>query len=352
MSEEKTEQKADGYNELVDMVTEVSSKEAATHSEPKGAMRDAYGRFTSNAEKQDEEALDKLLGSVQVLDDVQTEEKPEAEAKGTKEGKETSKEAESKVSQRALDKARKALELDGWSEEDFEELSEQRIVALGKKASERQAKISQELEAKSKQRTEDGEAGEDETSAARVASRAEPEGQADEDLESTLKPIKELFGEETGAAIAAYVQKALGLSTQQVKQLEQRLNAVTEEKAEKAADSARDQLVERFPELKDEEVYDEVVEEMTQLVQLQGRFKSMESLMEAACRMKGLGETKAEKKTKSPAVQSAKANGTTSARTNGTPAKALSIGDREDLALDAIFKGKGRTAARNAWEGM
>jgi hypothetical protein len=350
MSEEKKE--ADGYNEIVEMVTEVSSKEAATHSEPKETMRDAYGRFAANAEKQDEDALDKLLGTVQVLDDVQPEEKPEAKAKGTKEGKETSKEAESKISQRALDKARKALELDGWGEEDFEDLSEQRIVALGKKASERQAKISQELEAKSKQRaSEDGEAGEDGTSTARVAKKAEPESQVEDDAASELKPIEELFGEETSAAIAKYVQKALGLTKQQMQLVQQQIEAANEDKAERAATEARTQLTDKYPELTDDDVYEEVVTSMTELAKIPGKYKDFQGLMEAACRLNGL-EFKSAKSGKSSAVQAAKSNGTPVTRTQKAPAKSLSLSDREDAALDAIFSGRGRNGARTAWDGL
>ena len=350
--EGRIDQKVDAINEVVDAVTQHNERDAQARKADDGPMRDSYGRFASNAEKQDDEALDKLIGR---MEQVQSElngsdEKSEAKAEDTKEGKEAPKEAD-KPSKRAIDKARKALELDGWDDGDFDGISEERIVALGKKAADRQAKISKELEAKSKQRTsEDGEAGEEDESAARVARRAEPESQADDDL-SDLKPIEELFGEETSNAIAKYVQKALGLTKQQMQQVQQQLSAANEEKAERAVSEARTKLTDKYPELQDEEVYDDVVEEMTALVKIPGKYKDMNALMEAACRLKGL-EAKTGKAAKtSPAVQAAKANGTPVVKSQVTQPKSMSLSDREDLALDAIFKGKGRLGARNAWEG-
>lgn len=349
--EGRIDQKVDAINEVVDAVTQHNEREAQARKADDGPMRDSYGRFASNAEKQDDEALDKLIGR---MEQVQSElngsdEKSEAKAEDTKEAKETSKEAE-KPSKRAIEKARKALELDGWDDGDFEGMSEERIVALGKKAADRQSKISKELEAKSKQRTsEDGEAGEEDESAARVARRAEPESQADDDL-SELKPIEELFGEETSTAIAKYVQKALGLTKQQMQQVQQQLSAANEEKAERAVNEARSQLKDVYPELADEEVFDEVTEEMTNLLKIPNKFKDMRGLMEAACRLHGL-EAKQPKSSKSSATQQAKANGVPTGKTQVTPAKAMSLADRDDAALNAIFQGKGRNAARTAWEG-
>ena len=350
--EGRIDQKVDAINEVVDAVTQHNEREAQARKADDGPMRDSYGRFASNAEKQDDEALDKLIGR---MEQVQSElngsgEKSEAKAEDTKEAKETSKEAE-KPSKRAIEKARKALELDGWDDGDFEGMSEERIVALGKKAADRQSKISKELEAKSKQRTsEDGEAGEEDESAARVARRAEPESQADDDL-SELKPIEELFGEETSTAIAKYVQKALGLTKKQVEQMQKQMSAAGEERAEQEVDAARSQLKDKFPELADDEVYEEIVDEMTALVKIPGKYKTVSSLMEAACRLKGLEASAGKAAKSSSSVLNAKANGTVTTKSQNAQAKALSISDRDDLALDAIFKGKGRSAARNAWEG-
>lgn len=332
-----------------------AAKAAQTATE-KSAMRDPYGRFAKDAEKQDDDILDKLLGNDPAEETPAEAKEPKAKAKESESDNGADKEAEKpKVGKRALEKARTALELDGWEDEDFEGLTEERIVSLGKKASERQTRISKELEARAKQaKSEPGEASEEEKPSARVANRAEP-GSQEDDLDS-LKPFSELFGEEPTSAIAKYVKSATEASRAKIAELEARLAAMADKEAHSVAEQARAKVSERFADLKDDDVWDEVIEDMELLAQAKpGRFKSMESLMEAACRLRGFDEAKpsekAEPKTKSPEVSKAKANGITSAKSIQVPAKALSLQEREDRALDELLKGRGLQAAKNAYDG-
>jgi hypothetical protein len=342
---------------LSEQAAQVNTDAAQAAAEPKepNVLRDPYGRFAANAEKSDDDVLNRLLGTTEPEKSGEEVKKPvEVKAQGTESDKGAEEEAEKpKVSKRATEKARKALELDGWGDDDFEGISEERIVSLGKKAAERQARISQELEAKAKQaKSKTGEAGEEEGSSARVAN-AEPDSQ-DDDLISTLKPIKDLLGEEAYSALAAALKKVQASGHEKVTRIEQRLNSVAEREAMDAATQAREQVGKQYPDLQDDEVWDEIVEDMSQLAQIPGRFKDMPSLIEAACRLRNLEPAKqaSPTKAKSPAIQAAKQNGVAQARSIQAPAKALSNEDREDLALKALFEGKGRNAARAAWDGI
>lgn len=318
---------------------------------PGGPSRGADGKFEAKKDTNpatppsDDEILDKLMGKTNPVAEPEKPQETPEEPKGETPPEKPQVTAPSK---RSLEKAAKALELDGWTEEDIDELPPEKLVRLGKQAGERQAKIAKELEA----RSQNGEAGRREQDGARAA-KAEPGGQLSTDaLKSKLKPITDVLGEEAGAALMELFNNQTGTYQQRIDALEARIGQLMEARGEDVGRDTRQQLSERFPELTDDETFDEIVDEMAQLGSIKGRWKDMGQLMEAACRLKGLEEKRASTP-KSPRVPGSKRDASLPTTPSKAPSndKPLTHAEREDRALDAALSGASRDEIQRSYWG-
>ena len=161
-------------------------------------------------------------------------------------------------------------------------------------------------------------------------------------LEAYGRDIAEVFGDEAAETImgpmrsmAVMISQLLGSVSGQAGHTEQQELART-----------RSGLQERFPQLKDDESYNGVIEKMKVLYRT-GEYRSLTDLMTDAARI-------VHADTPSPTPESndhhARSLGQPTVRTsNARPAAALGTEDREDRVLDALFDGKGLDGAVKAY---
>jgi hypothetical protein len=149
--------------------------------------------------------------------------------------------------------ALKALRLDGYTDADFEGMSEERIADLGKRAAARQKDVNLKLEAASKSKNEQGTASEATKPTGKTGKGAQsakdddPDDTIVEEFVTHAKDLNELYGvEEFGRPLAKAMARILSKPMERIAALEAELEEVH-------IDKARANLRERFPQVEQEE---------------------------------------------------------------------------------------------------
>lgn len=289
--------------------------------EPKvDRARDERGRFSSAAD--DEKALDRIFKE-KLGREKPVEVKPAAEQE---------KPAKAPVANLDKVKAMKALELDGFTEEDLDGMSDERILALGQKAQKRQADIGKKLSERPKTEAPvtDGE----------VAPKADTKVSAQATYKELSKSVGELLGDDVGEALSGVLEKALSPMVERLNRAEGLLQQRLEAEMETQVASLRTKLAADFPPLKDDAAMKRVVERMGELAD-PAKYSDLESVMRAACKLELFDDVvKAAKST--PRNDTSRNNGQpTSATRNAKPKAAMTRHEAEDSALDEIFQRHG-----------
>lgn len=281
--------------------------------------RDQDGKFASKPTE--DQVLDRLLGT-----------EPSGE-------KAVSEKQETAVA--ISDRAAKALRLDGWTDDDFAGIPPERLNALGETAAKRQSKIAKKLEAASK--GEPSERGEARTSESGGA-QAEPARQPS-DLKQVLKPVYDTLGDEYGDALVKAISSSTESLRTELNGLKSQFGNLSEDRASELVDKSRKELEVRYPQLKDEEEFDGLMDEMRTLASIPGRYtpKDIGRLMEDAIVLKRWTPA-------TPKVDK-RSTGQPVASSRPMPVSALSREDKEDAVLNALFKGADRQSARQLYHG-
>ena len=271
---------------------------------------------------------------------------------------------------KGYDKAVKALKLDGWDDDDLAVLSQERVIALGKKATERHSAFGKKLQEAANKKAEDLDEAEEEESEDETAEAvekndddeepgsAEPSGQPRGkdgrfaiDYKSIAKPVSDAIGlgPEVEEALASALEAALAPLQQKLESYDQYQAAIVEQRGEEIGQSIREKLSDRFPGLQDEDKFERVVGRMGLLAKADPNYQSMEQLMLDASKLELFDDIQEATSRKNTQVKRAQGQITTTSRKTPTPA--MSVDDKEDAVLDALMSGKGRDAARQAYFG-
>ena len=334
------------------------SEQTISSAETEQDTGSSEGEYT----QQEKDFLDKVL--------------PVEESEETPSDKDSAKTAKQQEPQserpKGFDKAVKALKLDGWEDGDIEEMSPERVIALGKKSQERHSAVGKKLQeaaqSKVSDETETAELDEDEdedeedTETADLETRdkepgsAEPTGQPTSllskiDYKALAKPVSDAIGlgDEVQEALAKAFESALKPIQEQAALIEQQRNAMVQERGEELGQAAREKLSEKFPGLQDEDKFNKVVERMHVLAKSNPDYNSMEQLMLDAAKLELFDDTNATNTKRTAQVKRAQGQPTTVSRK--VPTEAMSLDDKEDAVLDTLMSGKGRDAARKAYFG-
>lgn len=339
-------------------------------------------QVTTTAENNQTAAVERDSSQIQVVD-VSNERASKAEDEFLDKnlpigGEKTTDKRESKqqdaeaAKPKGYDKAVKALKLDGWDDDDVSALSEERIIALGKKAQERHSAIGKKLQEKSsksadldiddeddsEQGEEKGFVGNDDDSESEEQGSAEParqprakDGKFVIDYKALAKPVSEAIGlgDEVEEALAKAFESALAPIQEKVAAYDEYQSQLIEQRGEEIGQAARERLADRFPGLKDEEKFERVVTRMYQLAKTEQEYESMEQLMLDAAKLELFDDnTQASKRLVS---QSKRAQGQPTTVSRKMPVSAMELEDKEDAVIDALLAGKGRDAARKTYYG-
>jgi hypothetical protein len=271
---------------------------------------------------------------------------------------------------KGYDKAIKALKLDGWDDEDVQALSPERVIALGKKATERHSAFGRKLQEAAGKKAEDldeAKSGEEDDETAEAADEddqseepgsAEPTGQPRNkdgrfsiNYKALAKPVSDAIGlgSEVEEALASALESALAPIQEKLNEYDKYQTAIVEQRGEEIGQSIREKLSDRFPGLKDEEKFERVVGRMGLLAKSDPNYQSMEQLMLDAAKLELFDDNQEVSARKTTQVKRAQGQPTTTSRRTPTPA--MSLEDKEDAVLDALMSGKGRDAARRAYFG-
>jgi len=273
-------------------------------------------------------------------------------------------------SPKGYDKAVKALKLDGWDDDDLAALSPERVIALGKKATERHSAFGKKLQEAAGKKAEvpDGDESEEsenetatpvaESDDAEEPGSAEPSGQPRSkdgrfaiDYKAIAKPVSDAIGlgSEVEEALAAALESALAPLQQKLESYDQYQAAIVEQRGEEIGQSIREKLSDRFPGLQDEEKFERVVGRMGLLAKADPNYQSMEQLMLDASKLELFDDNTEINARKTTQVKRAQGQITTTSRKTPTPS--MSVEDKEDAVLDALMSGKSRDAARRVYFG-
>jgi hypothetical protein len=308
-------------------------------SEPK-APRDPSGKFAKK------ETEDDVLRRLMVK---HGEPAPEAAAAKPEEEHSEGKPAESTADPKAkgtpaLNRARKALEYDGWEASDLDDLPEERLVALGEKASKRQADVANKLRAASAKAKQDGEA-----KAAGVTEPGSAEPAQPPDLKATFKPfLDELaLDEKASGAFVDALSKAIDPLQSELRATREQLQAMQVERFSGEVQSARTELSERFPQLSDDGDFAEVLADAQALaagLRERGLASTVAEAFERVARMR-FGETEPKSSpSKSPELDRKRDLGQPKSGTKQIQAKGLTPEQRERAAYEWLEKHPGDRA--------
>lgn len=311
-----------------------------------------------------------------------------AKADGAEQSSDQQQEQREAQRPKGWDKAVKALKLDGWTEEDLAAMDPDRVVAMGRKAKDRHSEIGKKLQSKDRGATgeeEEGDedsgegddspkrdskgrfsqAGEQDDSDSEGEEDSDPEGE-DEDrgsaeparqpvdlerIKSLVKPLSDAIGlgDDVGDELAKVLEQAIKPLQDELAGYRQYHERLVWERGEELGQKAREKLSSQFPGLNDEEKFQAVVQRMSTLAGTK-QYQDMESLMLDAAKIELFEDNRLGSARNS--ISSKRAAGQPVTTSRSMPAKALNSEDREDLALDAIFKGLGRDAAKRAYDGQ
>lgn len=163
----------------------IQSAQESTNQIIQDALRESFGG-KRHPQESDKKALDEVKPKAQG-EGAKTDPAAKDSATAKAKPESTSKEATRQIEPKKLDKARKALELEGWSEDDLADLSDEKLLSIGTKYQEKHAKADREKR----------EAAE----AAKKAPKADPakssatdsEASEDPDLSDYVKAAEEHF---------------------------------------------------------------------------------------------------------------------------------------------------------------
>lgn len=278
--------------------------------------RAADGKFAKPGQGDEEKALDsafkKHLGR-----DPQPEAAPKVEGQQPEKAKSTGTPIP------------KALELDGFTADDLQGLSPERIAALAEKASKRQADIDKKLSEKSKTA--------DSATAAPEPAKTEAVKAGAQQMKELVKGVSELLGDDVGDALGKVIENAMKPLVERLEKAE----SFTERQAQSVLESrviaVRDELAGEFPQLKDEAVLKRVVGQMEDLANPQ-KYPELRDLMRAAARLELFDELLAAKTTTQPKHDTSRQKHQPTAPTRASaPTASKTLSQQEDEALDAVF---------------
>lgn len=287
------------------------------------------------------------------------------------------------------DKAVKALKLDGWSDEDLASMDPGRVVAMGRKAKERHSEIGKKLQSKDREAPaeqdesdeEEGEGGDSpkrdskgrftpgqgsDESEQDSGEEAQGDEAEDEDrgsaepqrqpvdaqrIRDLVKPLSDAIGlgDEVGDELAKVLEQAIKPLQEELSGYRQYHERLVWERGEELGAKAREKLTGQFPGLSDDDKFQAVVQRMHELANTK-QYQDMESLMLDAAKIELFDDVRQGSARNS--LSSKRASGQPVTTSRNLPTKAMSSEDREDMALDAIFKGLGRDAAKRAYDGQ
>lgn len=282
--------------------------------ETPAAKRDASGRFAR--EEAEEAALTRIFNTNKLGD--QPKEQPAAEAGKTEQKQDTGT------------KVPKALELDGFTSEDLQGLSPERITALEQKAAKRQSDIGKKLSERPKA----------ETTATTTPDAPKAAAKPAQTYKDLVKSVGELLGDDVGEALSGVLEKTLSPLTERLNRAESLLQQRLETEMETQITSLRGKLAADFPSLKEDEALKRVVDRMGQLAD-PSRYSNLEDVMVDACRLELFADVQ-KPKTSTSRNDTSRNNGQpmTPTRTS-KPSAAKTHAELEDEALDAAFKKNG-----------
>jgi hypothetical protein len=230
-------------------------------------------------------------------------------------------------------KVPKALEFDGWTAEDLQGLSQERIDALSKKAEKRQADINKKLSEKSK-------AEDKQTTASPETAKATSDtaAVAQQSYKDMVKGVSDLLGDDVGDALGKVLEGSMKPLLQRLEAAESALQQSQLSDLNRQYQTTRGELEGEFPQLKDDEVNQRVIERMGQLADPE-KYDSLEALMRDACRLELYDEVvKAKASESKPNTDTSRKNGHPTAPTRSKVATPKSREQADDEALDAVFK--------------
>lgn len=239
-----------------------------------------------------------------------------------------------------------ALRRDGWSTEDVALLPPERVIALGEKRRKVQDDTDTAFEELTKLRSGRGAARENE------ARRGENEAEAAPAQVDVSKIADRLALDEEGAQeLAEFIRSTQTPLLEQLQQLRQEGAGAQRMAMQAAAETARRELAERFPKLKDatSDAYRRTLARMNRL-QSQGNYGSVTELMEDSYLLEFRDDIRAEASTRSQKLRSARANGqmTTSGAQGKDRPQALSQEEHEQAVFDALMDESRPYAERKA----
>lgn len=205
-------------------------------------------------ELEDEDAaLERILGGLAEQEQppaAEAETAPEPAEEGSEEPQAEAQEGPAPVEDQPDDGAYRlaaaALRRDGWSTEDVALLPRERVIALGDKRRKVQDDVDTAYAELTEFRKGQGAAGKNEA-------RSENEAEASPDLTSAVQKLSERLAlDEDGAQeLAAHDRALVAPLLAQIQELRQSLPAAQKMAMQAAAETARRDLQERFPEVKD-----------------------------------------------------------------------------------------------------
>lgn len=258
--------------------------------------------------------------------DQATEEEPESEEQATEEEQPVEEREEGDD----LSKAITALKRDGLSSSVIEKMTEAEIIELGEKRAKVQGDADNAYRELSELRKQQETAPESETES---KANAEPTDQpVVADLDQAVKPFADIFGEDAAEALTGYSKAA-------VKPLVDALAAQSQMVEDMMLKSTKSDLLDRFPQLADQESYARVSTRMQTLAK-SGEYSDFRSLMSDAARIEFSDDSHQASTEISSKRAKDKAAGQMSPATGSEPpSHSLSSDEREEALLDALESG-------------
>ena len=155
--------------------------------------------------------------------------------------------------------------------------------------------------------------------------------------------IAEVFGEDAAKSVMSPIRDLVAETSSVLKKQQEMIQMLYGEIERRGVLESRNRLGERFPQLKDDESFATVVEQMTKLAKV-GEYQSIDDLMSDAYRLKYARVAEVEAKQNEQGNLRDAGQPTVMSQSN-SPARSKTIQDREDDVLDALLSGMGQDGA-------
>ena len=269
---------------------------------------------------------------------------PEAQAKEPKPSEEPEKAPEKSDEDREeYEGALNSLRLDGFDTADLEELSEAKILQLGKKASKRQSKYSKALQ----DRADELKVLKEQVETTKTTEPLSGEPTEVTDLKQHLTALRETYGEELAGPLEKAFEAIVKKAEPEAPQPEEGVGEQTAYGLVMAAELSRQQLKERFPELSKPEVWQEVRNKADALnlgaYATEGKtvFEVANDIVLDSIKIIGLEDIELKAKRQEAAnTDRIRDNGQPETKSQLTPPKAMSLEEQDDWALQQLESGK------------